>query len=81
MQGLFLRKDKHNWQAFNQTHQEKERTQIKSEIRGKVTTGTTENKCKKKLLQTTLCQEIGQPGQNGHIWKTYNLPKLNKEAA
>ena len=65
----FFGKDEQYWQSFNQTHQEKERTQINKirNKRGKVTTGTTENKCKKKLLQTTLCQEIGQPGWNWWI--------------
>ena len=34
----------------------------------------------KKLLWTTICQEMGQPGWNKFL-ETYTLPKLNQEDA
>ena len=31
------------------------------------------------LQLLTICQQIGQPGQNGIFLETYQLPKLNPE--
>ena len=33
----------------------------------------------KRILSTTICHQIRQPGRNGHFLETYSLPKLNQD--
>ena len=78
---LVLWKDKQNWQTFNQTHQEKKRTQI-SKIRNEreVTTDTTEIQ---RIVRNYYEQLHANLLDNLHEMNKYleinNLPKLNQE--
>ena len=74
-QALLFWKDKQNWYAFSQVHQEKKvyiyiwETEDLTKIRikrGDMTTKITEIPKIFRILQMVIYQQIGQPGRNGH---------------
>ena len=54
---------------------------MKSEMKEKLQLISQKTKDCKKLLWTTICWEIGQPGWNGHISRNVQVPKLSQEEA
>ena len=68
---MVLWKDKQSWQAFKQTHQEKKREDSNKQNqkwkRRDYNWHHRNTKNCKRLLQTTIRQEIWKPGWNAHI--------------
>ena len=80
---LILWKDKQNWQAFNQIHQEKrERAQINKirNDRGKIITDTMEiQRIVRNYYKQLYAKKFENLGEMDKFLEKYNLPKLNEE--
>ena len=81
---MVLWKDKQNRQAFKQTHQEKERTEINKirNKRGESTTDTIEiQRIVRNYYEEPYAKKFDNLGEMDKILEKYNLPKLNEDEA
>ena len=79
---LVLWEDKQNWQAFSQTHQEKEKNQI-NKIRnekGEVTTDNAEiQRIMREYCEPLYGNKMDNLEEMDRFFEKFNLPRLNQE--
>ena len=79
-----IRKNKQDWQTFNQTHQEKERgdtpkNNIRNE-RGEITTDTKEiQRTVRRYYDQLYANKLDNRDEVDKFLESHNLPKINQE--